>query len=139
MGQVTVEVLLHVRFWLNHEKHVTGCRFTYADPFRDLPRYNFKTSRVALPGGPERFCKENGGAEGGRTPDLRIANATLSQLSYGPSAAAGDPRTGRKARGSCGGVRRPVKRLSPVQGTEHGGRNAAAPSGTARRRFSIAL
>ncbi|SUS05356.1 hypothetical protein DF3PA_10146 [Candidatus Defluviicoccus seviourii] len=25
-----------------------------------------------------------GGAEGGRTPDLRIANATLSQLSYGP-------------------------------------------------------
>ena len=26
-----------------------------------------------------------GGAEGIRTPDLRIANATLSQLSYGPS------------------------------------------------------
>ena len=26
----------------------------------------------------------NGGAEGDRTPDLRIANATLSQLSYGP-------------------------------------------------------
>ena len=26
----------------------------------------------------------NGGAEGNRTPDLRIANATLSQLSYGP-------------------------------------------------------
>ena len=25
-----------------------------------------------------------GGAEGDRTPDLRIANATLSQLSYGP-------------------------------------------------------
>ena len=52
----------------------------------------------------------NGGAEGGRTPDLRIANATLSQLSYGPSAAAGDPRAGRKARGSCGGLHRPVKR-----------------------------
>ena len=28
--------------------------------------------------------KVNGGAEGDRTPDLRIANATLSQLSYGP-------------------------------------------------------
>jgi hypothetical protein len=27
-----------------------------------------------------------GGAEGDRTPDLRIANATLSQLSYGPEA-----------------------------------------------------
>src|SRR5438132_4463988 len=27
-----------------------------------------------------------GGAEGDRTPDLRIANATLSQLSYGPIA-----------------------------------------------------
>ncbi len=26
-----------------------------------------------------------GGAEEDRTPDLRIANATLSQLSYGPS------------------------------------------------------
>ena len=30
-------------------------------------------------------CREaGGGAEGNRTPDLRIANATLSQLSYGP-------------------------------------------------------
>ena len=28
-----------------------------------------------------------GGAEGNRTPDLRIANATLSQLSYGPTKA----------------------------------------------------
>ena len=37
-----------------------------------------------------------GGAEGSRTPDLRIANATLSQLSYGPAAAAGAPRPGRR-------------------------------------------
>ena len=29
-----------------------------------------------------------GGAEEDRTPDLRIANATLSQLSYGPTQAA---------------------------------------------------
>ena len=28
--------------------------------------------------------EEIGGAEEDRTPDLRIANATLSQLSYGP-------------------------------------------------------
>ena len=28
----------------------------------------------------------NGGADGSRTHDLRIANATLSQLSYGPTA-----------------------------------------------------
>jgi hypothetical protein len=34
-------------------------------------------------------CVVFGGAEGDRTPDLRIANATLSQLSYGPGAAAG--------------------------------------------------
>ena len=32
---------------------------------------------------------ENGGAEGDRTPDLRIANAALSQLSYGPMIPAG--------------------------------------------------
>jgi hypothetical protein len=30
------------------------------------------------------FLLKHGGAEGDRTPDLRIANATLSQLSYGP-------------------------------------------------------
>jgi hypothetical protein len=36
--------------------------------------------------------KKNGGAEGDRTPDLRNAIATLSQLSYGPdpSRALGD-------------------------------------------------
>ena len=32
----------------------------------------------------------NGGAEEDRTPDLRIANATLSQLSYGPTDTTGD-------------------------------------------------
>ena len=31
-----------------------------------------------------RDAWEIGGAEGDRTPDLRIANASLSQLSYGP-------------------------------------------------------
>ena len=33
----------------------------------------------------------NGGADGDRTHDLRIANATLSQLSYGPDCPAGGP------------------------------------------------
>ena len=41
-----------------------------------------------------------GGAGGDRTPDLRIANAALSQLSYGP-----DEDTGSgSARGSRAGV-----------------------------------
>ena len=39
--------------------------------------------------GPDRdgwdFLEDFGGAEEDRTPDLRIANATLSQLSYGPT------------------------------------------------------
>ena len=51
-----------------------------------------------------RLTEGGGGAEGSRTPDLRIANATLSQLSYGPDTAAGDPRAGRNAAGSCGGT-----------------------------------
>ena len=50
-----------------------------------------------------------GGAEGDRTPDLRIANATLSQLSYGPvSRFSASPR----ARGTMGMVPHPVKRGS---------------------------
>ena len=32
----------------------------------------------------DRICRD-GGAEGDRTPDLRNAIATLSQLSYGPA------------------------------------------------------
>ena len=37
---------------------------------------------------------EIGGAEGDRTPDLRIANAALSQLSYGPMGGADYVRRG---------------------------------------------
>ncbi len=38
-----------------------------------------------------RFAaKGRGGAEEDRTPDLRIANATLSQLSYGPIISSAD-------------------------------------------------
>jgi hypothetical protein len=44
-----------------------------------------------------------GGAEGDRTPDLRIANATLSQLSYGPVSAFSALRF--KRGGLCGSGR----------------------------------
>jgi hypothetical protein len=33
------------------------------------------------------ICRSSGGVEEDRTPDLRIANATLSQLSYHPGEA----------------------------------------------------
>ena len=50
-----------------------------------------------------------GGAEGDRTPDLRIANATLSQLSYGPFCVfSASPR----ARRTMGMLPCPVKRGS---------------------------
>jgi hypothetical protein len=42
------------------------------------------------------FAKNNGGAEGNRTPDLVIANDALSQLSYGP-----DTRRGMIGRWAC--------------------------------------
>ncbi len=41
-------------------------------------------NRRAIGFGQERNGARIGGAEEDRTPDLRIANATLSQLSYGP-------------------------------------------------------
>ena len=39
-----------------------------------------------------------GGAEGDRTPDLRIANAALSQLSYGPGPSRSFGRRGNQDR-----------------------------------------
>jgi hypothetical protein len=36
--------------------------------------------------GPPRRPPDPGGAEGTRTPDIRLAKAALSQLSYGPDA-----------------------------------------------------
>ena len=44
------------------------------------------SGRVRVSGSPVRDGKTDvfGGAEGDRTPDLCIANASLSQLSYGP-------------------------------------------------------
>ncbi len=51
----------------------------------DPDRPRFKKQRKGRPTAPflESFQKD-GGAEGDRTPDLRNAIATLSQLSYGP-------------------------------------------------------
>ena len=43
-----------------------------------------------------------GGAEGDRTPDLRIANATLYQLSYRPTQAAHDITARRRRNRSTG-------------------------------------
>jgi YggT family protein len=78
-----------------------------------------------------------GGAEGDRTPDLRIANATLSQLSYGPVARRADygdrgracqahpglaSRAGRAGlRPACGAGKRtlPSQRASPSRSCGH--------------------
>ena len=54
---------------------------------------------------------EIGGAEGDRTPDLRIANATLSQLSYGPTPSTA-PRRLRAGSGRADNVFGPM----PCQG-----------------------
>src|SRR5215472_3571592 len=51
-------------------------------------------SRLVCTGRAVEPLRDTGGAEGDRTPDLRIANATLSQLSYGPIALA--PVAGRR-------------------------------------------
>ncbi len=48
-----------------------------------------------------------GGAEGARTPDLRIANATLSRLSYGPPFQGG-AAPGRRPVSGVMGLRPPV-------------------------------
>ena len=61
------------------------CRWTPSKPAQRsaLPRCGWVRQEM-LEGG-------NGGAEGDRTPDLRNAIATLSQLSYGPKPREGEP------------------------------------------------
>lgn len=52
----------------------------------------FFTKKATLAGGYDfenLLMKKIGGAEGDRTPDLCIANAPLSQLSYGPEECGG--------------------------------------------------
>src|SRR5215831_4861094 len=48
--------------------------------------------RRGIPRGTAQLLAGSGGAEGGRTPDLLIANEALSQLSYGPAKNATVPR-----------------------------------------------
>ncbi len=43
-----------------------------------------RSIRLSYRGSKNGTNSKNGGAEENRTLDLRIANATLSQLSYGP-------------------------------------------------------
>ena len=62
--------------------------------------------------------KESGGAEGDRTPDLRIANATLSHLSYCPTIAADTPKRGPKGGRIMGATPGPVKALKGSDGRD---------------------
>src|SRR3977135_877367 len=62
---------------------------------------------------------KDGGAEGDRTPDLRIANATLSQLSYGPVISMGETSPASGRRGFMVIAPRSVK-FAPRQGAREG-------------------
>jgi hypothetical protein len=65
-----------------------GDLFAAADSYYTGSRF-----RRATPLG----CRQFGGAEGIRTPDLRRAKAALSQLSYGPGARPASSLAGRWA------------------------------------------
>src|SRR6266851_1849545 len=87
-----------------------------------------------------------GGAEGDRTPDLRIANATLSQLSYGPNpptngaiiaAAAARWRAWRTMRSALSAVKRgPDRRAQSVQRSPQALAGGSTP-GYGRRLFFV--
>ena len=47
--------------------------------------YEWDTSRYYMDSSLKNREKKNGGAMENRTPDLRVANATLYQLSYDPT------------------------------------------------------
>ena len=68
---------------------------------------------------------ENGGDKGDRTPDLRIANATLSQLSYSPERA---EKVTEGKRPRKGGLGREARRKSRP--------SAPTPSKTVRYRIA---
>ena len=74
-----------------------------------------------------------GGAEGDRTPDLRIANATLSQLSYGPQNSLVRTASGRRDYGyrlpDCQARgRRTFSRNTPRTLSEHSSHLVEPPS-----------
>ena len=83
-----------------------------------------------------------GGAEGNRTPDLRIANATLSHLSYGPAPARGGEMRGPGKLGGLYGFHPP--RARPISRVPRFGQvlppslltsGARAPTSREARRF----
>ena len=57
------------------------------------------------------------GAEGNRTPDLSVANAALSQLSYGPFTGSPATRPSRRSRGLPTGLPMGATGLEPVTST----------------------
>ena len=61
-----------------HRMSCLSCAGSDALPLRSCRR------GVAAQMMPLRWCRSDGGAGGSRTPDLRLAKAALSQLSYGP-------------------------------------------------------
>lgn len=74
----------------------------------NLPRLGF--SRCIC------YLEEIGGAEEDRTPDLRIANASLSQLSYGPTLYAEPTMAGvaRLLSMTGGSVKRPIEENAEI-------------------------
>ena len=78
--ELLVVATLHRRAWLepndDFASHLLGGQFAQVS---NMPP-KFDRARACGAGFSMRF----GGAEGDRTPDLRNAIATLSQLSYGP-------------------------------------------------------
>src|SRR6516162_801442 len=50
-----------------------------------VTRWSPDARRRGIPMDTAQLLAGSGGAEGGRTPDLLIANEALSQLSYGPA------------------------------------------------------
>src|SRR5690606_27819574 len=82
------------------------------------------------------------GAEGDRTPDLRIANATLSQLSYSPARAdkLAEPKSRRKrARGSDQSlVSSRSRRRQPTNAPQSNSSSAAASVAHSTRGSALA-
>ena len=60
---------------------------------------------------------QTSGAEGSRTPDLSVANAALSQLSYGPFTGSPATRPSRRSRGLPTGLPMGATGLEPVTST----------------------
>src|SRR6185437_1935301 len=79
------------------------------EDIEDTPAAQHRVAHPTAPFGArcqDQLTRRDGGAEGDRTPDLRIANAALSQLSYSPIRS----YAARRAARTMGAARKPVKR-----------------------------